>query len=213
MALCYNTVAPVAYTDDITLLMCWFDILLSIKLPQKGVESGRVRLGQEVFHISRVGPGHLKRSGPREAIRPVKSPGHVQIICHKISVFVPLNAGFGVSVRRTRLNVLVLLTLASAGESPTCVLHEDILFPPPTPPPAITRAIDVSHVASLQRHELRSKSFLVNLTLQKCIFSQLCTGRNEYNLMSKYDTMTATTKRNGVILKDAIDRKLRVWPI
>ena len=35
--------------------------------------------------------------------------------------FVPLNAGYTVytvSVRRTRLNVLVLLTLALAGESP-----------------------------------------------------------------------------------------------
>ena len=34
-----------------------------------------------------------------------------------------------VSVRRTRLNVLVLLTLALAGESPTCVLHEGMHTP------------------------------------------------------------------------------------
>ena len=41
-----------------------------------------------------------------------------------MSRFVPLNAGCIVSVRRTRLNVLVLLTLALAGESPTCILYE-----------------------------------------------------------------------------------------
>ena len=56
-----------------------------------------------------------------------------------MSRFVPLNAGYTVSVRRTRLNVLVLLTLAIAGESPTCILHED------THP--VTRAIEVSHAA------------------------------------------------------------------
>ena len=43
-----------------------------------------------------------------------------------MSGFVPLNAGYTVSVRRTKLNVLVLLTLALAGESPTCILHEGI---------------------------------------------------------------------------------------
>ena len=41
-----------------------------------------------------------------------------------MSGFVPLNAGYIVSVRRTRLNVLVLLILALVGESPTCILHE-----------------------------------------------------------------------------------------
>ena len=41
-----------------------------------------------------------------------------------MSGFVPLIAGYTVSVRRTRLNVLVLLALAIAGESPTCILHE-----------------------------------------------------------------------------------------
>ena len=46
-----------------------------------------------------------------------------------LSGFVSLNAGYTVSVRRTRLNVLVLLTLALAGESPTCVLHEGMHTP------------------------------------------------------------------------------------
>ena len=44
-------------------------------------------------------------------------------------VFVPLNTGYTVSVRRTRLNILVLLTLALAGESPTCILHEGMHTP------------------------------------------------------------------------------------
>ena len=46
-----------------------------------------------------------------------------------MSGVVPLNAGYTVSVRRTRLNVLVLLTLALAVESPTCILHEGIHTP------------------------------------------------------------------------------------
>ena len=48
-----------------------------------------------------------------------------------MSVFVPLNTGHIVFVRRTRLNVLrvVLLTLALAGESPTCIIHEGIHTP------------------------------------------------------------------------------------
>ena len=41
----------------------------------------------------------------------------------------PLNAGYAVSVRRTRLNVLVLLTPALAWESPTCILHEGMHTP------------------------------------------------------------------------------------
>ena len=41
-----------------------------------------------------------------------------------MSGFVPLDAGYTVSVRGTILSVLVLLTLALAGESPTCILHE-----------------------------------------------------------------------------------------
>ena len=53
--------------------------------------------------------------------------------------FVPYNAGYTVAVRRTRLNVLVLSTLALAGEPTTCILHEG------TPP--VTRAIEVSHAA------------------------------------------------------------------
>ena len=48
-----------------------------------------------------------------------------QVSCTRyVSVFVLLNAGYTVSVRGTVLNVLVLLTLASAGESLTCILHE-----------------------------------------------------------------------------------------
>ena len=49
-----------------------------------------------------------------------------------MSGFVPLNAGYTVSVRRTRLNLLILLilsTLALAGESLTCILHEGIHTP------------------------------------------------------------------------------------
>ena len=41
----------------------------------------------------------------------------------QVSGFVLLNAGYRVSARRTRLNFLVLLTLALAGESPTCILQ------------------------------------------------------------------------------------------
>ena len=40
-----------------------------------------------------------------------------------------LNAGYTVSVRRTRVNIIVLLTLALTGESPTCILHEGICTP------------------------------------------------------------------------------------
>ena len=46
-----------------------------------------------------------------------------------MSGFVPLDAGYTVSVRRTRLSVLVILTLALARESPTCILHEGIHTP------------------------------------------------------------------------------------
>ena len=46
-----------------------------------------------------------------------------------MSGFVHLEAGCTVSVRRTRLNVVVLLTLALKGESPTCILHEGISTP------------------------------------------------------------------------------------
>ena len=46
-----------------------------------------------------------------------------------MSGFVPLNAGYTVSVRGTRLNVVVLLTLELARESPTCILHEGIYTP------------------------------------------------------------------------------------
>ena len=60
-----------------------------------------------------------------------------------MSGFVPLNAGYTVSVRRTRLDVLVLWTLALAGESPACTLHEGIH-------PPVTRAIEASHTRSLE---------------------------------------------------------------
>ena len=56
-----------------------------------------------------------------------------------MSGFVPLNAGYTVSVRRVRLNVLVLLTLAIAGESPTCILHQGTH--------TVTRAIEVTQAA------------------------------------------------------------------
>ena len=46
-----------------------------------------------------------------------------------MSVFVHLKAGYTVYVRRERLNVWVLLTLALAGESPTFILHEGIYTP------------------------------------------------------------------------------------
>ena len=64
----------------------------------------------------------------------------VSCILHSTDVwFCPPHAGYTVSVRRTRLYVLVLLTLVLAGESPTCILHEG------THP--VIRAIEVSHAA------------------------------------------------------------------
>ena len=76
------------------------------------------------------------RTNPVDQSSPLQKLTHtltIIIICfmhtdriQKMSGFVPLNAGYTVSVRRTRLNVLVLLTLAIAGESPTCILHEGI---------------------------------------------------------------------------------------
>ena len=56
-----------------------------------------------------------------------------------MSGFVPLDAGYTVSVRKTRLNVLVLLSLAIAGESLTCIFHEGTH--------TVTHAIEVSHAA------------------------------------------------------------------
>ena len=55
--------------------------------------------------------------------------------------FVPLNAGYTVSVRRTRLDALVLSTLAFAGESPTCILHEGVYTPCNTRDQCITRSL------------------------------------------------------------------------
>ena len=46
-----------------------------------------------------------------------------------MSGFVPLKAGYTVSVRKTSKNALVLLSLALAGESPTCIFHE-VRHPP-----------------------------------------------------------------------------------
>ena len=92
-------------------------------------------------------------------------------------VFVPLNAGwvYTVTVRRTMLNVLVLLTLALAGESPTGILYEGILgYTHP-----VTRGIEVvSHTHTHLENwslELRSKSFSAGLTASQpavtCIFN------------------------------------------
>ena len=64
----------------------------------------------------------------------------------------PLIAGNTASVRRTRLHVLVLLTLALAGESPTCILHD-----------LVTCAIGVSH-AVCKKLNFDTKNFLVDLT-------------------------------------------------
>ena len=80
--------------------------------------------------------------------------------CH--STRVALNAGYTVSVRRTRLNVLVLLTLALAGESPTCTLHEGIHIP--------------YHARSKYHTQLAKLSFDLKKTFStisqlKCIFS------------------------------------------
>ena len=70
---------------------------------------------------------------------------------------VPLNAGYTVSVPRTRFNVLVLLTLAVAGESPTCILHEG------THP--VSRAIEESN-APLAKLSFDQKNILVDLTAE-----------------------------------------------
>ena len=51
------------------------------------------------------------------------------ILIPQMSGFAPLNAGYTVSVRRTRMNDLVLSTLARTGESPTCIFHESIHTP------------------------------------------------------------------------------------
>ena len=79
-----------------------------------------------------------------------------------MSGFVPLNVGYTVSVSRARLNVLVLLTLALAGESPTCILPRGY-------PHRVTPAIEVSHAA--RKAEFRSKNVLVDLTPQVCYFT------------------------------------------
>ena len=63
-------------------------------------------------------------------------------------------------MRRTRLNVLVLLTLARAGESPTCILHEG------THP--VTRRIEVLHAAC--KAKFWSKSILRQSHKLKYIF-------------------------------------------
>ena len=47
----------------------------------------------------------------------------------QMSGFAPLDAGYTVSVRRTRLDVLVFLTLALAGGSPTYILYEGMHTP------------------------------------------------------------------------------------
>ena len=78
------------------------------------------------------------RTNPVDPSSPRRKLTHTIIVtvsCILSSTYVcfcPPHAGYKVSVRRTRLNVLVLLTLALAGESPTCcsVLHEGIVHTP-----------------------------------------------------------------------------------
>ena len=80
-----------------------------------------------------------------------------------MSGFVPLNAGYTVPVRRTRLNallnVLVLLTLVLSGESPTLILHDDTHL--------VTRAIEVSRTRSKYHTHLSELSFG-----QKCLLGR-----------------------------------------
>ena len=47
-------------------------------------------------------------------------------IYHTCKRFFHLNAGYTVSVHTRKLNTLVLLTLTSAEESTTCILHEGV---------------------------------------------------------------------------------------
>ena len=73
-----------------------------------------------------------------------------------MSGFVPLNAGYTVSMRSKRLNVLVLLAIALAGEALTCFFSRGYSHPE-------TRAIEVSH--EVRKSSFRSKfPFLVDLT-------------------------------------------------
>ena len=74
--------------------------------------------------------------------------------------------GHIVSVRRTRLNVFVLLTLLAlllAGESPTCILHEDVHTPRNTRDPSITHT-------QLAKLSFDKKSFLVDLPAEAYSF-------------------------------------------
>ena len=76
---------------------------------------------------------------------------------------ITLNAGHRVSVRRTRLNVLVLLTLALAGESPTCPSRE---YKHP-----VTRAIELLCYMQLAKRSKDSNPFWsISHTQLKCIF-------------------------------------------
>ena len=77
------------------------------------------------------------RTNPVDPSSPRRKLTHTIIVtvsCILSSTYVcfcPRHAGYyTVSVRRTRLKALVLLTLALAGESPTCILHEDIVHTP-----------------------------------------------------------------------------------
>ena len=74
----------------------------------------------------------------------------------RISGFVPLNAGYTVSVRRTRLDVLILLTLALISRGVTD------MYPSRGYTHPVTRAIEVSHAAC--KAEFGQKSFLDDLT-------------------------------------------------
>ena len=70
------------------------------------------------------GPGQLQQEFERPKQRPT-----CRYILSSTAVYVFLNAGYIVSVRRRRLMALVLLKLMSAGESPTCTLHQGINTP------------------------------------------------------------------------------------
>ena len=98
-----------------------------------------------------AGLPHIQEVHRNLRTNPVDPSSPLQKLAHTITLivsrtqhstgvwFFPPHADYTVSVRRTGLNVLVLLTLALAGESPTYILHEG------THP--VIRAIEVSHAA------------------------------------------------------------------
>ena len=82
----------------------------------------RADLSDDSASIERVQPSVLRTDHDLDNVDPTP----VNMIC----MFPPPRCGLYVSVRRTRLNVLVLLTLTSAGSHrPVCILHEGIHTP------------------------------------------------------------------------------------